>query len=297
MHLEPVFFIKYEFWFNYLQVLKQRNVPVYLISGIFRKNQHFFKWYGSWFRKQLTTFEYFFLQNENSVELLNKIGYQNAVNTGDTRFDRVLQIMHQHKTYPIIEEFTQNSFTIVAGSTYVEDEMLLQHVLKKFQDSRQKVKLILAPHVVNEQRISEIQQLFTTNQTVRYSQYQNRNQNDQLMLIDNIGMLASLYSYATVAYIGGGLKNGIHNTLEAAVYGIPLVFGHNFHKFEEAKALVETQAAFVVNNKDELNMIIQKLFNEPDFRQNAGLKAGNYVSSNMGAVNKILSFLESKKIV
>ena len=294
---KAAFFIKYEFWFNYLYVLKQSQTPAYLISGIFRNNQHFFAWYGSWFAKQLSAFDYFFVQNENSIELLKKIGHHNASITGDTRFDRVLQIMHQKKSFKELDLFCENAIILVAGSTYFEDETALHFVMNNFNQIGSRIKIIIAPHQVNDTRINEIERLFGKNDCVRYTQFKENMHARQVLIIDTIGMLSSLYAYANIAYIGGGLNKGIHNTLEAAVYGIPLIFGNNFKKFDEAVALVKNEAAFVINDKETLNQIIHKLIREPDYRKYAGLKSSNYVKSKIGAVNKILTILESKKMI
>ncbi|HRG57398.1 MAG TPA: glycosyltransferase N-terminal domain-containing protein [Bacteroidia bacterium] len=298
-HVEPkaVFFIKYEFWFNFLHVLQQKKIKVFLVSGVFRENQHFFKWYGQWFARHLSAFDYFFVQNQLSLNLLGSIGYQNAIIAGDTRFDRVLQIKQQNKRFNDVELFIGNAKICVAGSTYLEDEQLLAASLRKCISKNILFKLIVAPHELSENRLLALEKLFNANDTVRFSKFVKADQNKKVLIIDNIGMLSSLYNYATLAYIGGGFGKGIHNSLEAAVYGRPLIFGHNFQKFEEAKALVKNGAAFVVNNEDEIKDILIKFLLDEELVIKAGQKSLDFVHSNQGSVNKILNLLLLKNII
>ena len=293
---KAVFFIKYEFWFNYLNELKKRQVPTFLIAGIFRANQHFFKWYGSWAAKQLQAFDYFFVQNQTSLELLQTLGYKNAIIAGDTRFDRVLQIYAQRKSNTFIDSFVQDALICVAGSTYLEDEKLLRISLQHCIAQGINVKMIIAPHVIANQRILEIENLFGEKECIRFSQLNKAVTNKRILIIDNIGMLSSLYAYAQIAYIGGGLGKGIHNTLEAAVYGIPLLFGNNYQKFDEAKALVESGAALVIQNEMELNKHLSSLFDDANLRLSMGNKSSNYVQDQKGALLKIINELKSKNI-
>lgn len=291
------FFIKYEFWFNYLFELKKNQTPVFLISGIFREGQYFFKWYGAWARTQLNAFSSFFVQNNKSAELLQKIGFSNSIVAGDTRFDRVLQVKQHNKRFDLIDSFANKNLIIVAGSTYIDDEKLLQSCLNKLMTVGINYKIILAPHVVSPERITEIEILFGTENCVRYSQFKINLTEKNVLIIDNIGMLSSLYSYAHLAYIGGGLGKGIHNTLEAAVYCIPLLFGNNYHKFDEAKDLVELGAAFVVNNEEELTKQVKRFFLDETLRANIGFKSGHYVDQQKGALLKIMNELKVKKIL
>ena len=294
---KAVFFIKYEFWFNYLIELKKRAIPVYLVSGIFRENQYFFTWYGKWAVKQLNAFSYFFVQNQESHKLLNRIGYKNVAITGDTRFDRVLQIRQTSKKYEQIDAFVNDDLVIVAGSTYAEDEKILKSAFAKLLIANVNVRLIVAPHVVTANRIAESEITFGMNDSSKFSQENSNHTNKKILIIDNIGMLSSLYSYADVAYIGGGLGKGIHNTLEAAVYGIPLIFGPNFHKFEEAGALVGSGAAVVINNQDELYTVLLNLLSDGTERKRKGALAGSYVKAQQGAVVKIIQALKEKNIL
>ena len=294
---KAVFFIKYEFWFNYLIELKDKKIPVFLISGIFRQNQHFFKWYGAWSRFQLKAFSYFFVQNQTSLTLLQSIGYDNAILAGDTRFDRVLQVMQKSKRFETIDAFTKDHVIVVAGSTYVDDEKLLQASFQKLISEGFKLKFILAPHVVSPNRIDEIESMFGQNNCVRYSQISSSTMDKKVMIVDNIGMLSALYSYANIAYIGGGLGKGIHNTIEAAVYSIPLLFGSKYHKFDEAKALVKVGAAFVVSDEKTITSKMKLLFSDDILRKNIGAKSSKYVIEQKGAIIKIMNELNRKHIL
>ncbi len=294
---KAVFFIKYEFWFNYLIELKDKKIPVFLISGIFRQNQHFFKWYGAWARRQLKAFSYFFVQNQTSLTLLQSIGYDNVILAGDTRFDRVLQVMQKSKRFETIDAFTKDHFVVVAGSTYVDDEKLLQASFQKLISEGFKLKFILAPHVVSPNRIDEIESMFGQNNCVRYSQISSSTMDKKVMIVDNIGMLSALYSYANIAYIGGGLGKGIHNTIEAAVYSIPLLFGSKYHKFDEAKALVKVGAAFVVSDEKTITSKMKLMFSDDILRKNIGAKSSKYVIEQKGAIIKIMNELNLKHIL
>jgi 3-deoxy-D-manno-octulosonic-acid transferase len=294
---KAVFFIKYEFWFNYLIELKNKKIPVFLISGIFRENQHFFKWYGAWAKCQLKAFSYFFVQNQSSLTLLQSIGYNNAIIAGDTRFDRVFQVMQQRKRFESIEAFTKDHFVVVAGSTYIDDEKLLQRSFQNLIAEGFKLKFILAPHVVSPHRIDEVESIFGRENCVKFSQLSANTMDKKVLIIDNIGMLSALYSYAAVAYIGGGLGKGIHNSLEAAVYSIPLLFGNKYHKFDEAKALVKDGAAFVVEDEATITNQMKLLFSDAMLRKNIGVKSSNYVSEQKGAMLKIMNELYHKKIL
>jgi 3-deoxy-D-manno-octulosonic-acid transferase len=283
-------FVKYEFWYNYLYVLKQRNIPTYLISGIFRENHYFFKWYGRWFRKQLSCFTHFYLQNESSEKLLNSIGYTNTTIAGDTRFDRVFEISKNVKTIPLIEKFKQGKNILIAGSTWPEDEQLLS----TFNFLTFNFGLIIAPHEINEAHIKSIEDLFSKDPNhicLRYSQANEQNiGNVTILIIDNIGMLSSLYQYGTIAYIGGGFGKGIHNILEAATFGLPVIFGPNYQKFSEAVALINLGGAFAIANKNEFSKCFSSIIS-PENLKTASTSSQRYISSNVGATDKILSTL------
>jgi 3-deoxy-D-manno-octulosonic-acid transferase len=291
---KAVFFVKYEFWFNYLNELKQQNIPLYLVSGIFREDQLFFKSYGSWFRKQLNCFTYFFLQDEYSSKLLNSIGFKNNAVVGDTRFDRVDEIAKNVKLFPIIKQFKQDSNILIAGSTWEEDEKIIS---KNFKNSKSQIlnfKLIIAPHEIDESHINSIVLKFNNFKIIRYSQANENNINGaQVLIIDNIGMLSSLYQYGNIAYIGGGFGKGIHNILEAATFGLPVIFGPNYQKFSEAKELIKLGGAFSINNDFDLNKTIESL-NDKIVRQVTANISKQYVQSRIGATDKILSAISLK---
>ncbi|MGB3948516.1 MAG: glycosyltransferase N-terminal domain-containing protein [Bacteroidia bacterium] len=286
-------FVKYEFWFNYLNELKKQNVPTYLVSGVFRANHYFFKSYGSWFRKQLSAFTYFYLQDSASEKLLNDIGYTNTTVAGDTRFDRVLEISKNVKGINFIKQFVNSKKVIVAGSTWDADIDVLSAV------NVSDYKLIIAPHEVTEKNIqSVIQKIKESNyspvKTLRYSQLnQQMDFNAEVLIIDNVGMLSSLYQYGTLAFIGGGFGKGIHNILEAATFGLPVVFGPNYQKFNEAKELIKKGGAFSVVNAPEFKKVIA-LLTDTDALQKASLVAKHYVESNAGATEKIVVSLTFK---
>jgi 3-deoxy-D-manno-octulosonic-acid transferase len=294
---KAVFFIKYEFWFNFLYELKKAKIPVFLIAGIFRENQYFFKWYGAWAAKQLSAFSYFFVQNKVSIKCLKSIGYNNAILAGDTRFDRVIQINNQKKKFDILNQFIGNSTIIVAGSTYVEDEKLLLYTFNRLKEEGLTTKFIIAPHEISNNRIDELVTLFGSDKSVKFSQLLPNQNQKEILLIDNIGMLSSLYGYASIAYIGGGFGKGIHNTLEAAVYGIPVVFGSNYHKFDEAKALINIGAAMEVKNNLDLFEQLLVLLTDENLRVNLGQKSRNFVMEQQGAIEKIMKYLKANNIV
>ncbi|MBL7889120.1 MAG: 3-deoxy-D-manno-octulosonic acid transferase [Bacteroidia bacterium] len=288
------FFVKYEFWFNYLNALKKRKIPTYLVSGIFRDDHHFFKPYGKWSRKQLACFNHFFVQNKHSEELLQSIGYTNTTVTGDTRFDRVSEIAKTVKRFDLIEQFCKDHPVFIAGSTWNEDEQ----ILAQSSIISMGYKLIIAPHEIDEKHIDSIIRQFKTGspetQCIRYSELTEKNDSlATILIIDNIGMLSSLYQYGKLAYIGGGFGKGIHNILEAATFGLPVIFGPNYQKFTEAKELIEQKGAFSISSEAGLNNILNLLHNESALK-NASTIAKNYVESNTGATSKILSHIQLK---
>jgi len=278
-----VFFVKYEFWFNYLAELKKYDVPTYLISGIFREEQHFFKFYGSWFRQQFSSFTHFFLQDPRSEELLHSIGYRNTTVTGDTRFDRVSEIAKNVRPFPLIEKFKGGQDVLIAGSTWKEDEELIATALPEH------VKLVIAPHEIDEKHIEAICALFSKQAVLRYSQATESNAAQaQVLVIDNIGMLSSLYQYGAFAFIGGGFGKGIHNILEAATFGLPIIFGPNYEKFKEAVDLVKTGGAFAVSGKPEFQNVTALLRDQQVLRTASHISK-HYVESRTGATAKIMA--------
>ena len=291
-----VIWVKYEYWHFYLQGIKKRNIPLVLVSGIFRPDQPFFKNWGGLHRNMLNCFTYLFVQNQESKKLLGTIGFSDNVAVGgDTRFDRVIEIAASFEAIPLIEEFIGGHPVIVAGSTWEEDEEELDH----FANTHPGIKFIIAPHEIDEEHLKNIEKLF--HHSIRYSEFKIQNSKfkiQNVLIIDNIGMLARLYKYASIAYIGGGFGNdGVHNTLEAAVYGKPVVFGPVYEKFAEAVELTEAGAAFDVENALELEETLLMLLKNGSDYEAACKAAGDYVYSNNGATNKILSYIQEKRLL
>lgn len=281
------FFIKYEFWKNYLDELNKRRIPVYSVSSIFRKDQVFFKWYGGTYRHVLTDFDHLFVQNETSKRFLSRIGITKVTVVGDTRFDRVLQIREEAKELPLISKFKGESFTLVAGSSWGPDEDLFL----EYFNNHPEMKLIIAPHVIDENHLVEIISKLKR-PYVRYTRADERNVGKaDCLIIDCFGLLSSIYRYGEIAYIGGGFGVGIHNTLEAAVYGIPVVIGPKYQKFMEALQLVDAKGAFSIKDYDELKALFDRLLGDEMFLRESGINAGYYVTSNAGATDKILSMI------
>jgi 3-deoxy-D-manno-octulosonic-acid transferase len=281
---ETVFFIKYEYWFNYLSQLKKRNIPIYFVSAIFREKQLFFKWYGGWYRKMLKKATHFFVQSDLSAKLLDQIGISNYTIAGDTRFDRVIHIMENVKPLKIVESFINGDDVIVAGSSWKAEDALLNQYLR----NKPKVKLILAPHEVSEENIERIMNMFG-DKAILYSKVTNGIASEkQVLVIDCYGMLTSLYQYGKIAFIGGGFGVGLHNILEAATFGMPILFGPNFERFKEARELVAQNAAFSVNNIEEFNTVMNHLFNDSELIKRISEKSASYVAQNVGATQKVL---------
>ena len=277
------YFTKYEFWYFYFQYLAQKNIPLFLISGIFRKEQIFFKWYGGFFRQILTQVRFFFVQNKSSKNLLNNIGIDQVLVTGDTRFDRVAANAAKQHQNTIIEQFVKGNDILLAGSTWSPDEKIIAALLNKSN-----FKFIIAPHEIKESRLQEIEATFN-NVCIRYSQANVITiAAAKVLIIDNIGMLSSLYQYASIAYIGGGFGVGIHNTLEAAAFGKPVIFGPNYQKFEEAKQLISLGAAKSIHNTESfMDAIDQLYFNESNYLA-ACEKSRQFIASGKGASEKIM---------
>ena len=287
------FFIKYEFWYNYLHILKHRNVPVYSVSSIFRPDQVFFKWYGRQYGRVLNCFTHFFVQNEVSKELLAKIGITCVSVVGDTRFDRVIQIRDAAKQLPIVENFiegTQESEkspkVFVAGSSWPPDE----EIFIKYFNLHKDWKLIIAPHVIGEDHLQQIEKLLDGRKVVRYTQAE---ANDQLstadvLIIDCFGLLSSIYHYGDVAYVGGGFGVGIHNLLEAAVWDVPVFFGPNNQKFHEAQGLKQS-GGFEIKEYEDFERQMNRFASDSDYLQEQGRKAGQFVQSLAGATEKVMA--------
>lgn len=289
---DMVFFIKYEFWPNYLNELKKRKIPTYLISGIFRENQVFFKWYGSFYRKALDTFEYFFVQNSKSKELLLQLGKTNVSVSGDTRFDRVSAILEKNNSLDFISEFKNNTLTIVVGSSWPKDESLL---IEYINSCATNVKFIIAPHNIKPDKIVELKNSISK-KTILFSEKENKNLTEySVFIIDTIGILTKIYSEADIAYVGGGFGNpGVHNLLEPATFGIPLVIGPNYSHFAEATALVNMGGCVSVTNQDELNDAFDNLIQNQDVRLEKGHICSTFVQMNKGATEVIFKYICNK---
>ncbi len=292
VHPDLVFFIKYEYWPNYLNELKKQQIPTYLISGIFREKQVFFKWYGGFYRKALDTFEHFFVQNAKSKELLLKIGKTNVTVSGDTRFDRVASILEKDNSLDFISEFKNDTLTIVVGSSWPKDETLLVDFINS---NPYNVKFIIAPHNIKEDQIHQLQNSISK-KTVLFSEVGTGRdlslQNFDVFIIDTIGILTKIYSYADIAYVGGGFGNpGVHNILEPATFGVPIVIGPNFSHFAEAIALVNMEGCVSISNQKELNEAFENLIQNEDIRFEKGHICSTFVQMNKNATEIILKNL------
>jgi 3-deoxy-D-manno-octulosonic-acid transferase len=286
VHPELVFFIKYEFWLNYLEELKKQKTSVYLISGIFRDSQMFFKWYGGFYRKALETFTYFFVQNENSKQKIESIGFHNVIVSGDTRFDRVNSILERDNSLDFIENFKNNQPLVVIGSSWPKDEALLTEYINQAPST---VKFIIAPHNIKAEQIVNLKNAITK-RTVLFSERENKILDDySVFIIDTVGLLTKIYSYATIAYVGGGFGNpGIHNILEPATFGIPIIIGPNYSRFAEAIELVDLGGCIPITNKEELKLIFDRLLSDQNFLYKKGEICKSYIRNNKGATNAIL---------
>lgn len=278
------FFIKYEFWYNYLHILKHRNVPVYSVSSIFRPEQVFFKWYGRRYGKVLNCFTHFFVQNEESKKLLSSIGIDCVTVSGDTRFDRVSDVKQASKTLPIVESFVGNKRAFVAGSSWLPDEEIF---VKYFNDHKD-WKLVIAPHVIGESHLTQILALLDR-KTVRYTQTTPEEAAEaDCLIIDCFGLLSSIYRYGDVSYVGGGFGVGIHNVLEAAVWNIPVIFGPNNKRFQEAQGLLRAGGGFEIQNYSDFEAIMNRFIADDGHLKASGNIAGKFVQGHSGASEIIL---------
>ena len=290
VHPELVVFVKYEFWPNYLAELKKQHIHTISISTIFRKSQVFFKFYGGWMRKSLHAFQHIFVQDKTSQQLLNSIHYTDVTISGDTRFDRVLEILERDNSLSFIKEFKDNKTTIVIGSSWAEDEAIFVSFINV---STENCKYIIAPHNIKQ---SEIQKLKSsiTKPSILFSEkekYTDLSQFD-VFIVDTIGILTKVYSYADIAYVGGGMgSTGLHNTLEPAVFGIPVVIGKNYTGFKEAEDLVQLGGVLSINSKATFQQIVHQLLTDAAYKTSVGNINHKYVHSNGNASEKILSYL------
>ena len=294
VHPDMVFFIKYEYWPHYLNELKKQHIKTYLISGILRENQAFFKWYGGFYRNALKTFDYFFVQNENSKKLLQSIGFNNVKVSGDTRFDRVVSILERDNSLDFIAAFKDNKTTIVIGSSWPKDENLLVEYINKASEN---VKFIIAPHNIKPEQIANLTSQIKKTR-LKYSDYSIETlrkpnlKNYQVFIIDTVGILTKIYSYADIAYVGGGFGNpGVHNILEPATFGLPVVIGPNYSHFAEATALVNMEGCISIQNQTELNEAFDLLLQNEDERLEKGHICSTFVQMNKGATQTIMNHI------
>jgi 3-deoxy-D-manno-octulosonic-acid transferase len=283
-------FTKYEYWYHFFNELHKKHVPLYIISGIFRPGQVFFKWYGGLHRKMLKMVTWFFVQDIPSKHLLHDVGITNVTISGDTRFDRVWANAQQPKEQPEIAAFKNGQKIFIAGSTWPADEQLIAALIAQHPDW----KFIIAPHEIGEDEISGVVSLLPKETTIKFSGISHLTSNISYLIIDNIGMLSSLYQYADIAYIGGGFGAGIHNTLEAAAFGMPVIFGPKYDKFKEARDLVELKAGFSINSQEGLNSVAGLLMGDETARDNAAAIAKNYVKQHIGATNAIIKYVKER---
>lgn len=293
-----VLWVKYEYWHYYLQEIQKRKIPLLMVSGIYRESQTFFKWYGGFYRNMLKPFTHFFVQNENSKEWLEKLVPAEKITiSGDTRCDRVINIVNNFSEIPGIADFCGDKKVIVAGSTWEEDEAEWTHYVREHSE----VKFIIAPHEIDEENLRDVQKQFAG--SVFYSEWMSNrlifnNTEINCLIIDNIGMLSRLYYYATVTYVGGGFgDDGLHNILEAAVYGKPVIFGPEYGKNFEAEEMLESSGAISIKNAIELEKIVDELLKDNEELRVRSEAAKNYVYKNAGATDKIISYIESNKLL
>lgn len=286
-------FIKYDFWYHYLSELKKQQIPTYLVSGIFRKNQIFFRWYGGFMRNSLKAFNHFFVQNEASSKLLASIGFTNVTVSGDTRLDRVSEILNRNNRLDFLDSFCSNHLCIVLGSVWPEDEALFLNFINK---SHPDVKFIIVPHDIKSERIESLQRkidkkvlLFSEKENKDITQY-------DVLIINTIGILTKIYSYATIAYVGGGMKTGLHNVLEPAVFGIPVVIGKNYSKFKEAKELVQKGGIISVSNANDFERTFHNLLASSKKRHFCGQINAQYVSNSKGATEIFIQYVKKTRL-
>jgi 3-deoxy-D-manno-octulosonic-acid transferase len=292
--IQPKFavFTKYEYWYHFFNEMHRREIPVYVISAIFRPKQVFFKWYGGLHRRILGFVKYFFVQDEQSKQLLQGLGIDNVIVSGDTRFDRVWANAQHPKLIPLVNEFKNGHKIFIAGSTWPHDEQLVEALVAEFPNW----KFIIAPHEISEEKINKLIALLPSGSAMRYSALTTHHSPltiHQTLIIDNIGMLSSIYQYGDIAFIGGGFGAGIHNTLEAAAFGLPVIFGPNYSKFKEAKDLIAINAGFSITNADELKSVTGMLINDEAFYDATSEKITVYVDEHTGATKAIVEYIYS----
>lgn len=282
---QVVYFVKYDFWYNYMRAIKDSGAQMYIFSTIFRPNQYFFKWYGGWFRKQLKLFDHLFVQNQESLQLLKKAGIEQCSIAGDTRFDRVHDITMAAKEFKEIEAFADGKPVVMAGSSWEPDEAQLKQYL---DNTKVDLKLIVAPHMIHEEHLQKIEALFGKENCVRFTRLTPKENYRQILIIDTMGMLSAMYRYATVAYIGGGFGQGIHNILEALTFGKPVVFGPRYQKFQEAHDIIALGGGKSYNEQTELKQCLDEWLCNNEQYTKASQTCKDYVEGNLGAAKTIL---------
>ena len=289
-HPDIAIFIKYEIWPNYLNALKKADTPTYLISALFKENQIYFKWYGGFMRNALNNFSHFFVQNEKSKSLLNSVGYTNVTIAGDTRFDRVSEIVERDNKLDFMTRFKNDKYCFVAGSTWAEDEKIIIDYINK---NVQPIKFVIAPHAIKDNHIEEIIAAIDK-KVIRYTEMENSTLAEyDVLVIDTIGILTKVYSYADIAYVGGGFATGLHNTLEPAVFGIPVIIGPQYDGFAEAEELVRLGGVISIKNNNEFQEHADKCFKDIDYRSKIGLVNTGYIKEKAGATERIVSKLNT----
>ncbi|MFH2144136.1 MAG: glycosyltransferase N-terminal domain-containing protein [Bacteroidota bacterium] len=283
-----VFFVKYEFWYHYLNQLKIRNIPVYLISANFRPDQLFFRWYGKWYRQMLLFFSHIFVQNTESANILKSHNITNVSVSGDTRFDRVYSITQNSTDFPEIKLFSENAKVLIFGSTWKKDEELLIKFIN-INKNRLEIKYIVAPHEINKENIKLFQKQINVSSICHSELTINAEKNYQCLIIDSIGKLSSVYKYGYVAYVGGGFGKGIHNILEPAAFSLPVIFGPKHEKFNEAIELINQKGAFSIDDFEKFEIILNRFINDSDFYSSTQKNVTQFVVNNLGAVERILN--------
>lgn len=289
-HPDIAIFIKYEIWPNYLSALKKASTPTFLISALFKEDQIYFKWYGGFMRKALNNFSHFFVQNEKSKTLLGSMGHTNVTIAGDTRFDRVNEIVERNNELEFMTRFKDGKFCLVAGSTWPEDEKLIIEYINKTTYS---IKFVIAPHTIKDNHIQEIIQSINK-KVIRYTDLEHNNLEDcEVLIIDTIGLLTKIYSYADMAYVGGGFATGLHNTLEPAVFGIPVIIGPKYDGFAEVEELIDLKGVISIENTNEFTEVTNHSFTNDDLRVKTGHVNTAYIKNKSGATDRIMSVLNS----
>lgn len=285
---ELALFVKYDYWYHFFNAISKRNIPLLMISAVFRPNQWFFKSWGKWFQQLLRIPQHFFLQDAESLRLAKLLEIEHASLSGDTRFDRVKQITHQFSEINKIAAFQNGRSLLVAGSTWREDEAALGEL--------DGVRMIIAPHEIHEEHLRQLENTF--NGAIRYSAYQPEMHNADVLIIDNVGMLSQLYHYADITYVGGGFsQDGIHNILEAAVWGKPVIIGPNYKKYREASEMMALGGCFSIREKEALKALVIRLLTDDHLRTSAGQKAKAYIDNNVGATKKIIEWIQENRLL